>query len=196
MKQLPDKFQFRVDTHPGYTHTATRNSHWDYEVSWARGWANVVGFVPIVVFVENEVLVLIDKKSWIFVEDKPKQKGANLPDEFYFLNSQDYTFKAKRDLRTKYFNFESIDSPYSSKGAFSESEAQECLKCGLWKILDKKHLTVEQQRTLNEFKDQVAQLDSSIRIAEQNIEHQNRMIANYRQRQDDLRDKIKELEGV
>jgi hypothetical protein len=196
MKQLPDKFQMRLSATPGYTHTVKRNAHGDYEVNWARGYSNTLHVIPSKVWAQEEVLDAVQSLWWVIVEDTPKQKGANLPDEFYFLNSQDYTFKAKRDLRTKYFNFESIDSPYSSKGAFSESEAQECLKCGLWKILDKKPLTAEQQRTLNEFKEQIAQLDSSIRIAEQNIEHHNRMVANYRQRQNDLRDKIRELEGV
>jgi hypothetical protein len=194
MKQLPDKFQFRVDTHPGYTHTATRNAYWDYEVSWARGWANVVGFVPIVLFVENEVLGLIDKKSWIFADDKPKQKEAELPDEFYAAHSpnSETIWHMKKDGDSWFSNYRGMRNHV----AYSETWLRNVFKEGLWCIVEKKTLTQEEQRALNEFKDQVAQLDSSIRIAEQNIEHQNRMIANYRQRQDDLRDKIKELEGV
>jgi hypothetical protein len=200
MKQLPDKFQMRTDDFPGFTHTVKLNAHGDYEVTWARGFDrksySMGRKLPNVVFAQEEVLDAVQSLWWVIVEDTPKQKGANLPDEFYFLNSQDYTFKAERDLRTKYFNFESIDSPYSSKGAFSESEAQECLKCGLWKILDKPSLTAEQQRALNEFKEQVAQLDQSIKLNEQDVEHKLRLIGNYRARQDELRAKIKELEGV
>jgi hypothetical protein len=190
MKEIPDVFQFRHADYTNYTHTAQLNRYGDYEVKWARGWANVVGFVPHVVFDSNEVNWLVEDGLWLLVDDNPKQKDK-LPDEFYFTNSLDERFKAVRGKL--YWTLT------CQEGGRSLSVTEEQVKCSLkhsWKILPKPVLTAEQQRQLKEFKEQIFQLDNSIRIQEQTIEHHNRLVANYKSRQDDLRKKIEEMEGV
>jgi hypothetical protein len=56
-----------------------------------------------------------------------------------------------------------------------------------------KTLTAEQQRQLNDFKERVAQLDNSIRLNEQSIEHYKRLIGNYEATKADL---LKKIEGM
>jgi GAF domain-containing protein len=60
---------------------------------------------------------------------------------------------------------------------------------------DKPALTAEQQRTLKDFKEQVAQLDQSIKLNEQDVAHKMILISSYKARQDELLDKIAEING-
>jgi hypothetical protein len=201
MKLLPDKFQMRTNGFPGFTHTVKLNAHGDYEVTWARGFDrksySMGRVLPHVVFTEEEVRKNVAGCMWYIVEDTPKQKEAevSLPDEFYFLvEGDDELFKAKR-LNNNVFHI-TWDSEASREGSqYLAEKISSYLKEGVWKIIDKKPLTAEQQRALKDFQEQVAQLDSSIKLNEQTIEHHARMIANYKSRQDDLRDKIAEIMG-
>jgi hypothetical protein len=59
-----------------------------------------------------------------------------------------------------------------------------------------KPLSQEDQRRKKDFEEQVQQLNSAIKLNEQTIEHHERLISNYKSRQQDLQDMIKKLEGV
>lgn len=60
---------------------------------------------------------------------------------------------------------------------------------GVWLVVEenKNTLTTEQLRRNKEINEQVAALDSSIKIAEQNVEHQRRLIASYEDRKEILK---------
>lgn len=189
MKDLPSKFQFRHKRDTGFTHTCKINARGDYEVTWARGWANVIGEVPWRVFQKLEVEYAVNACDWMVVEDKPKQE-EELPDEFYFLNSLGEPFKAQRLQHYWQLTCQEDGRTVS----VSEDQVKTSLKIS-WKILDKRPLTAEQQKAVNAFREQIQQLDSSIRINEQTIEHHQRMIGNYEQRQNDLLEKIAEITG-
>jgi hypothetical protein len=196
MKQLPDKFQFRVDTHPGYTHTATRLAHGAYEINWARGWHKAIDKIKWLTCTADEVQHWVSTEGWIIVDDTPKQKEteANLPDEFYAAHdpNSEVIWRMKKEGEFWFAHYKGN----RNSATYNEKWLRNVLKEGLWCIVDKPALTAEQKRDLKDFEEQIAQLNSAIRLNEQTIEHHNRMIANYLQRQDDLRDKIKELEGV
>lgn len=191
--KLPNKFQFRNQHCLGHTHTAELNAHGDYEVKWARGWANVVGFVPNVVFDTQLAAELVEDGNWIIVEDKQKQEEESLPDEFCFTNTACQTIRAVRDGDN--FNFFSRDGGIFTGGA-SEHYIKDYFKRGLYKIINKPVLTAEEQRRKKDFEEQVQQLNSAIKLNEQTIEHHERLISNYKARQQDLQDMIKKLEGV
>ena len=196
MKDLPVKFQFRHCYHTNYTHTAKLNAHGDYEVNWARGWANVIGKVPNVVFDSNLAKELIEAGSWELVDDKPKQKEG-LSDEFYFQcesDSLDVTYKAKK-IDGKFFV--TWDGMIPSFPAWYTEDQLQCrFKEGHWKIITKPVLTAEQQRQVKELREQVTQLDQSIKLNEQDVEHKLRLISNYEARQKDLLDMIAKIEEV
>jgi hypothetical protein len=77
---------------------------------------------------------------------------------------------------------------------FSEETVAKLVKGCEWFIVDAvKTLTAEQQRQLNDLKERVAQLDNSIRLNEQSIEHYKRLIGNYEATKADL---LKKIEGM
>jgi hypothetical protein len=190
---LPHKFQFRHCQHSNYTHTAKMNANGDYEVNWARGWANVIGIVPNVVFDSDLAAELVKAGSWVVVDDKPKQENSasSLPDEFYFLNSLGERFKAVRGQ--SYWTLTRQEDGRTL--SVTDDQVKHSLKTS-WEMITKLVLTAEQQRQVKEYKEQVAQLDSSIKLNEQDIEHRNRLIANYKERQETLRKKIEEIENA
>jgi hypothetical protein len=63
----------------------------------------------------------------------------------------------------------------------------------MWIIVEKKPLTAEQQRQLNDFKERIASLEQSIKLNEQSIEHYKRLVANYETTKQDLLKKIEEM---
>lgn len=189
--KLPNKFQMRVSSIPGFTHTVTKNANGDYEVNWARGYPNKIGSLPIRTFDEWDVDRAVESGAWIVVEETPKQDNVKLPDEFYFQvdgQGEVYHMLADRD------GYKCTDT-WGNSAWHSHTYVVGAVKEGAWRILDKKPLTAEQQRSLKSFQEQVAQLDSSIKLNEQTIEHHERLISNYKSRQDDLRDKIAEIMG-
>jgi hypothetical protein len=190
--KLPDKFQMRVSRIPGFTHTVTKNTHGDYEVNWARGYPNKIGSLPRKTFDEGYVDQTVESGEWIVVEDTPKQDDMKLPDEFYYRHRYGHVSGFAKRVAN---GFDIIWADCDGCIFFAESLVNYFVDNGLWKILDKRPLTAEQQRTLKNFQEQVAQLDSSIKLNEQTIEHHTRLIANYKSRQDDLRDKIAEIMG-
>jgi hypothetical protein len=188
---LPNTFQFRVDAYPGYTHTAKQNAHGDYEVKWARGWHLVKNPIERTVAHEHEVQEWVNNGGWLVVEDKPKQ--GKLPDEFYFDCFEDDTiYKATRDGTDFRIEWSGMRADIPCR--YTEAQLTERFNSGDWKFLHKKPLTPEQQRTIKDFKEQLLALDSSIKISEQDIEHKQRLIGNYKARQDTLREKIEAIE--
>jgi hypothetical protein len=195
MKNLPDSFQFRDKSNAGFTHSCKRNAHGDYEVKWARGWAECIDEVPWRVAYASEVDKLVSNGSWIVVEDTPKQKdfASSLPDEFYFKVFHGEVYRFAKINAHKYMCHALKDD--DDCAPWSVEDIKQNLKSGVWTILDKRPLTAEQQRQVKEFREQIDALASSIRIQEQTVEHHTRMIANYQSRQDDLHEKIAELTG-
>lgn len=195
MKDLPEKFQFRHKLNKGFTHYCKLNSYGDYEVTWARGWAEVIRRVPWRVISAWEVKNAVAEGDWTVVDDVPKQE--ELPDQFtvqHHDSHNKYVLKKKSDDVWNIYEYGGVaeanpNYPYTSE------QMTKYLKCSTWKIINKPALTAEQQRQLKEFREQIAQLDSSIRINEQTIEHHQRMIGNYKQRQNDLLEKIADITG-
>jgi hypothetical protein len=189
MMKLPDKFQFRVSAYQGYTHTAKLNAHGDYEVKWARGWHLVAAqSIDWIVATENEVQGWVNGGGWLIVDEQPKQEV--LPDEFYFEHeNKDYSGKAYREPYGWTVNWGN-DWPNSF---YHESWISHFINKGMWKIVDKKPITAEQQRQLNDFKERVAALEQSIKLNEQDVEHKKRLIANYESTKQDLLKKIEEM---
>jgi hypothetical protein len=70
---------------------------------------------------------------------------------------------------------------------YNASKIEEMLRDGSWKLYIPPSLTAEQIRRNKEINSQITQLNSSIKLAEQNIELQRRLIASYEARQDDLK---------
>jgi hypothetical protein len=186
---------------PGFTHTVKLNPHGDYEVTWARGFDrksySMGKMLPNVVFTEEEVRKNVAGCLWYVVEDTPAQKemSASMPDEFIASNTfSRSSWSMKKDGATwRAYCLEG--GTLLSINYYSEDDVRNYIKKGTWTIQERVALTAEQQRALKEFKEQVAQLDQSIKLNEQDIAHKEHLIGNYRQRQDDLRKKIEELEG-
>jgi hypothetical protein len=188
--KLPHKFQMRVKDYPGYTHHVEMNAWGDYEVKWARGFVHEVGYLPQRVVASEYAENYADIGAWIVVEDKPKQEEASLPDEFYFLNSVGEHFKAQRQQ----FYWVLTSQEDGRTVSVTEYRVKSSLKTS-WKIIDKKPLTAEQQRTLKDFNEQFAQLSQSIKLNEQDVAHKMMLISSYKARQDELLDKIAEING-
>jgi hypothetical protein len=198
---LPNKFQMRVKKYPGFTHEVKINGWGDYEVKWARGFPFAFGELPRVVFDSHEVHVCLEFGDWIIVEDKPKQKeedfASSLPDEFYF-EYLGWTYFVKRNTdKWDAFtcNAAGLVERKVSDGPYSAKTFEGQFKKGTWKLLDKKPLTPEQERQLKDFNEQIAALDQSIKLNQQDIAHKERLIGNYQQRKEDLQEKIAELKG-
>jgi hypothetical protein len=153
------------------------------------------------VFDSDLAAELVKAVSWVVVDDKPKQENSasSLPDEFYFhvvCFEDEELYKATREIGDNFLVTWESSAMGQVGTSYTEGRIQRYLANGDWKIMTKPVLTAEQQKQLKEFKEQVAQLDSSIKLNEQDIEHRNRLIANYKERQEVLRKKIAELEGV
>ncbi len=182
---LPEKFQFRIDTHRDFTHTAKKNSVGDYEVEWAKGWLKQQDiYDPWIVANEKEVKGWVNNGGWIMVGDSKKK----FPDEFYFTNTLDHTCHAK--LYGGIFIIDNLECEHSC--GLDVATVQRWVKRGDWKIIDKRPLTAEQLRFNVEFREQIKALESSIKINEQDIEHKIRLIDNYNERIEQLKAKIVE----
>lgn len=190
--KLLDKFSFRVASVPGFTHSCKRNAVGDYEVKWARGYAEHLGMIPRKCFDERDVRGIVERNGWIVVDEI--EKVDVFPQEFYL-----------RVPRGSVYGFSKIDSdnwlcfnPKDSGRDTSPWHADEILdniNRGVWKLCDKpKPLTAEQQCAVKEYKEQLLALDSSIKINRQTIAHHERLISNYEARQEDVKAKIKEIE--
>lgn len=198
--KLPDRFQMRLNTYPGHTHTVKRNPHGDYEVTWARGFPSLINSLPSVVWNEQTVLDLVQDCRWIIVDEQPKAAVKQaLPDVFYFQNmigyakerfvmireGNEYSWRCWKEGRI---------GEAGAGGRYSEREIKYRVQDGWWKIIDKKPITAEQKRANKDYQDQIAALESSIKIAQQAEEHQKRMQANYLERIETLKAKL--VEGV
>jgi hypothetical protein len=198
---LPDKFQMRTNTHPGFTHTVKRNAWGDYEVNWARGYHNVIHGKPRVTWDQQAVEERLQDLAWNIVDEQKAEKEAakapvkeSLPDVFHFVmtGSNDTTvFKATKG-DDKYVV--SWTEDYGRKGQtnYSVKMVQNIVSEGGWTVVEKTPITAEQQRLNKELNEQIAALQSSVRISEQNVEHQRRLQANYNERIDALKSKLVE----
>lgn len=199
MKELPIKFQMRAYGFPEFTHTVKMNGWGDYEVTWARGFDRLShsmgGSLPNKVFDVEKVKQFVRNCEWFVIEDKPKQKESadSLPDEFYFkLYGQGCVYKMKRDGDG--YHCTDPHAPADEGGHHTYAFTKRTIEEGSWVVCNAP-LTAEQQKAVNAFREQIQQLDSSIKINEQDIEHKLRLIANYKQRQNDLLEKIAEITG-
>jgi hypothetical protein len=201
MKQLPERFQFRHVSHPGFTHSCKRNAVGDYEVTWARGWAEYIDQVPWRVISCGVARVAVADGKWIVVEDAPKQKeqevGA-LPDEFCFQVGRGaiYQFTKVQPKVYSIVDYKDRNDSEADRSTWFEDEILEHLESGAWKMCDAPNvLTPEQERLVSQYQEQLAALDSSIKINEQTIYHHQLLISSYRSRQDDLHEKIADITG-
>lgn len=197
MKELPIKFQMRAYGFPGFTHTVKMNGWGDYEVTWARGFDRLShsmgGSLPNKVFDVEKVKQFVRNCEWFVIDDKPKQEevSTKLPDVFCFDTPCGTGYKA-----TKRDGYYQVTWRGDDEGTtYGLTMVADCVKQGIWKIIDKEPLTPEQQRALKDFKEQVAQLEQSIKLNQQDICHKDRLVANYEQRKSDVLGKIAELEG-
>lgn len=208
MRQLPDKFQMRVSAMPHFTNTVKRNAYGDYEVTWARGYPEALGKIPVKVFLAEQMEWIVGEGYWVVVEDKPKQEEtklsdewvspkppAQIPSQFYFAHKEG-DCSGSVSLRKDGKGWDVLWDGEKKAEYYSYNWVPAFINNGSWKILDKKPLTAEQQRSLKEFREQVQQLTNSIKIQEQDVEHKRRLISNYVQRQQELVAKIKELESA
>jgi len=207
MKQLPNKFQMRVSHLPSFTHSVSKNANGDYEVNWARGYPNKIRSVPRKTFEDWDAVRMVESGSWIIVDDKPKQEETKLPDEwvsekppaqipsqFYFEHKNGHDAGSvclTRDGRV----WNVLWGGRKEAGYYSYGWIPAFVEKGVWKVIDKKPLTAEQQRQLKEFLEHVAQLSQSIKLNEQDVAHKMMLIGSYKARQDDLLDKIAEING-
>lgn len=189
--KLSDKFQFRIEEYPGFTHTSSKNGHGYYEVKWARGYPNKIREIPRVVFDECDVRGLVEMGAWIVADEPPKQN--ELPGEFVATNTYSGGHWKMRKIGEIWFAFD-FDSGLSlSDMHYTEKGIKKYLNDGIWTIQTKRVLTAEQQRQLNDFKERVAQLEQAIKLNEQSIEHYKRLVANYEATKADLLKKIEEM---
>lgn len=188
---LPSKFQFRLYEHQGYTHIAEQVSPGAYKIKWARGWHNIVNAIEWTDCLDSEIQGWVDDGGWIIVDDTPEQKKQEeaLPD--FFLCTY--------DSREEPYNAEVIgDRVYvwldgwETKASYTVENFKALIGKGGFQVLDKRPLTAEQQRSNKEYREQIATLESSIRLNEQDIEHKKRLIASYEGRKSDLLKKIVE----
>lgn len=193
--KLPSKFSVRVAEFPGLTHTVKRNDWGDYEVRWSRGFfealmaagKNIETFRDRVVD-EDHVQAWLNSKQWQVVDFEQKKQEETLPDVFYIrTQAGEYTFtKAGDDV----WCCSTVENNLTA--AWHKAEILRNLKSGAWTRFDKKSLTAEQQRANKEIREQIQQLESSIKIQEQSVEHYQRMCASYRDRIEQLKLKIVE----
>jgi hypothetical protein len=183
--ELPEKFSFRRKDCPGFTHSAKVKGD-EVEVKWARGWANEINEVPWEDASKESVESWVQSGRWIIVEGKPKSK---YPDVFHFINTfggNDKLTMTRDGDEWRCWHYGNI----GEEGAgcrYSESEISNRFDGGWWTPYEPKQLTAEQIRRNKEINEMLAQLDSSIKIAEQNIEHHNRLIQSYEERKEELK---------
>lgn len=189
--KLPNQFQMRLNTYPGYTHKVKKNAHGDYEVTWARGFPNKIGSLPCMVWSEGSVVDAVMDCRWEVVDDTPKaEEKQALPDVFYFrVCGVGEVYKMTRQGE----NYHCTDAIPTDDtfGKHSAEFTSCCVKEGSWVICNKP-LTPEQKRANAEYNEQIRALESSIKIAQQSEEHQKRLQENYKSRIEELKAKIVE----
>lgn len=202
--ELPNKFQFRIMKYPGFTHAAKINEWGDYEVKWARGYAQHINRVPSVTVEECWFKEYLDDGRWQIVVDKPKQKepeAGKLPDVFCFQVPRGaiYQFTKVQPRVYNVVEYKDRDNASADRSDWPEDEIVAQLESGAWKMCDapeeKPALTAEQERTIKSYREQITALDSSIKINKQTIHHHQPLIANYLDRQDDLHEMIAAITG-
>jgi hypothetical protein len=113
----------------------------------------------------------------------PLEVKLKNPDGFYFLNTRHDKVYAKWNGKEFDFNYVYKDT----KGVIDYTTMYEWVNAGRYKFYEPKPLTAEQILRNKEINEMLAQLDSSIKIAEQNIEHHNRLIQSYEERKEVLK---------
>lgn len=191
--KLPEKFQMRVSHLKGFTHQVSLNSLGDYEVSWARGYPNHIRAVPRKVFDRADVIGLVSEGFWIVVEvpEQKKQEEA-LPDEFdvvHTYSGNGYTLKKSAEDDWRIYR---KDRPANLNHRYTEQYIKANLDSGVWELIVKKPLTDEQQKANKRIREEVAALDSSIKLNEQDIHHKQLLIRSYEERKAILLTKIVE----
>lgn len=195
--KLPSRFTFQLKRAKGFTHSAKVVED-QVEVKWSRGWHesrvgcgdepyDSIWSVCSVDSVENWV----QKGSWIIVDQPEAKQEDTLPDEFT-LKANLFGSKFQCTRTKGGFNFVNERGATTLDSPISEEFILDAIQDGAWKIIDKKPLTAPQQKANAEYREQIQQLNNSIRIQEQTVEHHERMIANYKGRIADLEQKIVE----
>lgn len=197
MMKLPEKFQFRNVKDVGYTHTASIEGN-SVKVKWARGWFESRGEDW-----HNEADSLwtsctleqaqdfADEGVWnIVVEDKKVEQ--ELPDEFDFYSIYpDTIYTAVRDEAVwKVWKKGLVGQNEGGGATYGEKQIKQLLEGGYYNILKRVKITPEQLRSNAEFREQIAALDHSIRLAYQDIEHKQKLINSYLARQGELSSKL------
>lgn len=188
--KLPDKFQFRVAGYTGYTHVAKRLDNNEFKIYWARGWGEDVQRIEWFVCEEGEISKFVTTGNWIIADEKKAQEQS-LPDEFYIISNGTKYIMIKSGAGWRCWYPDQIGHGWHG-AMYDKEQIEYFVEAGYWKIINKKPLTVEQKRFNKEYREQIAQLESSIRIHEQSIEHYNRLIGNYCERIETLKSKIVE----
>ena len=192
--KLPDRFQFRAKDEPAFTHTA-KLVEGEYQVKWARGFERHFmekhGLEKFVDSVWNvgSAECQIERGNWIVVDEKPQEQS--LPDEFCFkVDGHGCTYRMKLVGDTYRCASMNAKFPVEHGAPHLVQNVKRAIKCGIWVMVNV--LTPEQVKANKEYREQIAQLNSSIRISEQNVEHQLRLQASYRERIGILNGKIVE----
>jgi hypothetical protein len=184
--ELPNKFTFRLNSNPHFTHSAKVEGD-VVKVKWARGWANEIDEVPWCETSKYAVEGWVSDGGWVIVEEG--KKPNKYPDVFHFINTiggNDKLTMTRDGDEWRCWHYGNI----GEEGAgcrYSESEISNRFDGGWWTPYEPERLTAEQLRRNKEINEQLAQLDSSIKIAEQNIEHHNRLIQSYEERKEELK---------
>jgi hypothetical protein len=184
--KLPNKFSFRLRSNPGFTHSAKVEGD-VVKVKWARGWANEIDEVPWGETYKYEVEGCVSDGGWVIAEEG--KKPSKYPDVFHFINTiggnAKHTMTRDGD-EWRCWHYGNIGQE-GAGGRYSEPEISYRFCNGWWTLYEPKQLTAEQVRRNKEINEKLAQLDSSIKIAEQNIEHNNRLIRSYEERKEVLK---------
>lgn len=192
--KLPEKFQMRHTDNAGFTHCVKRVGD-KFKVKWARGWAEDLyrrkGKVLYYNnFDEEDIVEYIKRGSWIIVDEKKPQEEA-LPDVIHFkLYGNPYVL-TKSGCNWQCWHKGQVGN--KDRGSYySEEELKKYFADGTWERYEPVVLTAEQQRANKDCQERIAALNSSIKLNQQDIEHRNRLIANYEQQIKDLKAKIVE----
>lgn len=183
---LPEKFQFRVEGYPGFTHSA-KVVGGTVTVKWARGWhLEIKEPQPWrdvkIGYVEDWVA----EGGWIIVDENKKVMEKSLPEKFDCVwKGEPTVYHAKRQGDEYVLSW---GGPYTYTSTRYEAvRLKKWIEDGIFQIYEPKQLTPEQLRRNKEIQEQLRQLDSSIKIAEQTIEHHKRLIASYEERKEILK---------
>lgn len=196
--KLPNKFQMRLKEYPGFTHVVTVTLNHDYKcnseylsVKWARGFAEKLNIVPNKLVHNENAKTLIAQGTWLIVDEKAKQKKQEgcLPDFFrctYAGREQPYNAEV---INNKVYVW--LDG-WPTKAEYKIQYFKALIGKGGFQILDKKPLTAEQQRENKRIREEIAALEQSVKLNQQNIEHYTKLCANYLERIAQLEEKIVE----